>query len=118
MPTWEKPSRERLAQLADALQGYGCSPRTMFGTMAYFVHGNMFAGVLGTRIMLRMAPSDREMALALAGDEAIVAPMGRRLREYVYVPEAAADDPDQLADWVARSYAYVEGLPAKDAAHS
>ena len=33
--------------------------RTMFGNVAGFVNGNMFVGVLGTEVMLRLSGADR-----------------------------------------------------------
>ena len=111
---WEKASPEMMALLADALSEYDCASRKMFGSTAYFVNSNMFAGVLGSHIMLRMGEADREEIFAQYGDEAVVAPMGRRMREYVSVPHEVSDDPAALDDWLRRGYDFAASLPPKE----
>ena len=85
--------------------------RKMFGMPACFVQGNMFAGVYGQNIMLRLPEAEREKLLRAGG--APFAPMGRAMREYVTVPPAYFDDAARLRRWMKKAQAFVESLPPK-----
>lgn len=111
---WEKASPGMMALLAAALADYDCAMRKMFGSTAYFVKGNMFAGVLGDHIMLRMDEADRERIFEEYGQAAVVAPMGRRMREYVSVPHEISADREALSDWLRRSHGFAAALPPKE----
>ncbi|MEO8477889.1 MAG: TfoX/Sxy family protein [Actinomycetota bacterium] len=91
----------------------GVAIRPMFGQRAAFVNGNMFMGVFGTDVMVRLEPEDREALLDEGGHP--FAPMGREMKEYVLVPGAWRDEPDRVRAWVARSLDFVEELPVKQA---
>ena len=110
---WEKASPAMMDLLAEALADYDCTSRKMFGSVAYFVHGIMFAGVLGSHIMLRMGPEDREIAFSTYGESVAVEPLGRRMKEYVAVPHEMSEHKDELDAWLGRSYTFVAALPPK-----
>lgn len=89
--------------------------RAMFGNLAAFVHGNMFMGLFGDRVGLRLAEDDREELRATdgAGD---FGPEGRPMKEYVAVPAAWREDHDgraALAAWVDRSLEHTAAMPPK-----
>src|SRR5690242_532020 len=68
MPSFTKAPAEVIASFDAALAGAGPHERrTMFGYPAAFANAQMFACVFQDRIMLRLAPLDRERALAIAG---------------------------------------------------
>src|ERR1700730_552626 len=68
--------------------------RPMFGNLAGFVNGNMFTGVFGSGVFVRLPPDDRTELLAIPG-AAIFAPMeGRPMTEYVTMPDHWRDEPD------------------------
>lgn len=46
--------------LDDSLAGYICEKRKMFGCPAYFINNNMFAGMHGDFIILRLSEADRD----------------------------------------------------------
>jgi len=111
---WKKVSPEMSEILQEALAGYACEKRPMFGCPAYFVNNNMFAGVHQDVIILRLSPADRE-AIQKASDEIVpFEPMeGRPMREYVAVPEPFASDKREFAAWVDRAYEFARSLPPK-----
>lgn len=82
----------------------------MFGHPCMFAAGSMFMVLHDGRIVLRLAEADRAELLATPGSSAF-APQGRAMREYVAVPRAMMDRPDELGDWVARSYGFARELP-------
>lgn len=88
--------------------------RPMFGNLAAFVNGNMFMGLFGPEIFLRLPEEDRE-AVAKEGGWAFAPMPGRPMREYVVLPSAWRDHPATVRQWVARSLGHAEELPPKEA---
>lgn len=86
--------------------------RAMFGNLAAFVHGNMFMGLFGDRVGLRLGEDDREELRAVdgAGD---FGPEGRPMKEYVAVPVAWREDRTELAAWIDRSLEHTAAMPPK-----
>jgi TfoX/Sxy family transcriptional regulator of competence genes len=91
----------------------GVERRKMFGYPCAFVRGQMLAGVFQDRIMLRLSESDRSEFLALPGAKPFAPMPGRRMREYVEIPDRVAKSQAQLGRWMARGLEYVKELPAK-----
>ena len=111
---WDKPSAELMMLLEGALAAVDCTPRKMFGTIAYFVNGNMYAAVHENRLMLRLSESDRDELIGRHGESIRFEPSpGRVMREYVALPETIWGDSSQMQAWLDRSYAYAASLPAK-----
>ena len=106
----EKPSPAITAAF-EAVQPSGAEPRKMFGMPACFMNGNMFAGVYGRTIMLRLPEPERERLIKAGG--APFAPMGRVMREYVSVPPAFIADRAKLRPWIKKAQAFAASLPAK-----
>ena len=114
MMAWESASMDQSLVLEAALSHLDCQKRMMFGGPAYFVNGNMFSGVHGRSILLRLDEADRE-AIAAAHDQVgPFEPMGRPMREYVALPEGLDLPAKELADWVGRSFAFAASLPLKE----
>ncbi len=88
-------------------------PRKMFGYPCAFVRGQMFAGVFGDRLMLRLAEEDRARFLKLPGARPFEPMPGRPMKEYVEAPKALAQSPE-LKKWLAKSLAYASALPPKE----
>jgi TfoX/Sxy family transcriptional regulator of competence genes len=87
------------------------SERRMFGGLAVMCNGNMAAGVIGDRLMVRVGPEDWLAALEEQG----VSEMdftGRSLRGMVYVDSGALEG-EGLARWLDRGIAFAGSLPAK-----
>lgn len=89
--------------------------RPMFGNLAGFVNGNMFTGIFGASVFVRLPAEERAALLALPG-AAPFAPMeGRPMVEYVTLPDHWRDQPDQARAWVIKSLAWAAALPPKEA---
>ena len=83
----------------------------MFGNLGAFVNGNMFMGLFGADVGLRLAPADREALLAIDGAGPF-GPAERPMGGYVTLPPALAGA-DEGAGWVQRSLAFVAEMPPK-----
>ncbi|MDP2663827.1 MAG: TfoX/Sxy family protein [Dehalococcoidia bacterium] len=112
-----KPASVELSELLEAAVGpYPCLKRQMFGCPAYFLNGNMFAGIHQDNMILRLSEPDKA---ELLGDPAGAVPFepmpGRPMKEYVVVPDAIYGNPSRLEQWLTRSFQYVSSLPPKEA---
>ena len=93
----------------------GVSERKMFGGIAFLHHGNMFCGVNGRDLMLRLGKDGAEAAL----DERHTREMdftGTPLSTMVYVSPAGFRDEESLKGWVMRALDYAKTLPKKKGA--
>ncbi len=91
--------------------------RPMFGHLAAFVNGNMFAGFFGSDIMVRLSAAELGKLMEEEG-AAPFAPMGRTMKEYVLVPRSWHKDPDRVRQVLRRSLDWAAALPAKAAGRS
>ena len=87
------------------------SVRPMFGSVAAFVNGNMFMGLVSDERFVRLAEPERDQLGAAGGRPLEVMP-GRPMREYVTLPNWRSR-PDEARDWGRRSLDYTLTLPAK-----
>ncbi|MCW3040797.1 MAG: hypothetical protein JWM31_2702 [Solirubrobacterales bacterium] len=92
--------------------------KPMFGNLGAFVNGNMFAGLFGPTIGVKLARVDAEL---LDRSEATVpfGPPERPIGGYTGLPEAwnAGNDGDgaPAKAWVEKAFAHVAGFPPKAA---
>jgi TfoX/Sxy family transcriptional regulator of competence genes len=111
---WEKCSTGLSDILADAMGAFPAQKRMMFGCPAYFVNGNMFAGVHQSSIILRLTESDRRQIRQDYDESLPFEPFpGRLMKEYMTVPEALFESPADFAAWIGKSIAYAAALPPK-----
>lgn len=87
--------------------------RPMFGNRAAFVNGNMFAGLFGEDLFVKLREEDRVELMEHEGSSAFEPMEGRPMREYVVVPRAWRDQPEKTRRWVERSIGWVADLPKK-----
>ncbi len=91
----------------------GLTEREMFGVFAFLMHGNMFAGVLGEELMLRLGVR----AAAALRHEPGVKPFessGRRpMAGWLLVAPAGYKSEAALRTWVGRAVVYASSLPRK-----
>jgi len=87
------------------------SVRPMFGSVAAFVNGNMFMGLVRDILFVRLDQPERDQLGAAGGRPLEVMP-GRPMREYVTLPDWRTR-PEGARAWGQRSLDYTLTLPAK-----
>ena len=88
----------------------------MFGGIAAMVNGNLFGGLFGRSIIVKLSDADRGEALALDGT-APFDPMGngRASKDTLQMAESVMEDPAELRDWLRRAYEHAATKPPKAA---
>lgn len=86
--------------------------RPMFGNLGAFVNGNMFMGLFGADVGVKLSDDDRHELLSVDGAGPF-GPAERPMGGYVTMPAAWASAPAQAAPWVRRALEYVGNLPPK-----
>ncbi len=86
--------------------------KPMFGNVAAFVNGNMFMGLFGPAIGVRLDEAGRDELDAVDGS-APFGPEDRPMKEYVAMPLAWREDAAQTDSWVARALEYTAAMPPK-----
>jgi len=89
----------------------------MFGATAAKVNGQLFGGLFGRGLMVKVSPADMTVALALDGAEPFD-PMGtgRTMASSVLLPESVLDEPAEMKAWLQKALDYTVTLPPKKAA--
>jgi TfoX/Sxy family transcriptional regulator of competence genes len=64
--------------------------RPMFGNLSAFVNGNMFAGVYGDSLFVRLSDDDRADLLGKKGAKLFEPMKGRPMKDYVCLPQVQA----------------------------
>jgi TfoX/Sxy family transcriptional regulator of competence genes len=108
-----KPTEETKEFFASVVPDHpAVTIRPMFGQLSAFVNGNMFMGIFGEDVLVRLPEEDRVTVIGAGGS--VFEPMaGRPMREYVVLPEAWRDDRSRIEDWAARALDHAEELPPK-----
>ena len=86
--------------------------KPMFGNLGAFVNGNMFAGLFGAAVGVRLSDPDRH-ELAAIDEAGPFGPEERPMGGYLSLPPAFRKDSEQAAGWVARAHSYVSEMPPK-----
>lgn len=86
--------------------------KAMFGNLAAFVNGNMFMGLFGPAVGVRLDDAGREELAAVEGSGPF-GPEGRPMREYVSLPAAWREDAQSTATWVDRALEHTGQMPPK-----
>jgi TfoX/Sxy family transcriptional regulator of competence genes len=86
--------------------------KPMFGNLGAFVRGNMFAGLFGPDLGVRLDDAGRAELAAVDGSGPF-GPAGRPMGGYLTLPRAWRASPELAAGWVARAHGYVATLPPK-----
>lgn len=115
MPKATVQDKERFRSLVPDQPDVTVKP--MFGNSGAFVNGNMFAGLFGSTIGVKLSPEDKAL---LESSERVVpfGPEDRPMRDYTGLPEVwngEGDGDDARAKaWLEKAYDYVSGLPPKE----
>lgn len=86
--------------------------KPMFGNLAAFVNGNMFMGLFGPDVGVRLGPADHAELMAVEGAGAF-GPADRPMEQYVALPTAWSDEPEIAAAWIERALAHTAEMPPK-----
>lgn len=101
------------ALMRDDLVGEdGITEKTMFGGVAFLLHGNMVCGVHSGGAMFRVGKPDEGAARAVDG----AGPMmfsGRPMGGMIDVTDEAMADDSRRGTWLAMALAHARSLPPK-----
>jgi TfoX/Sxy family transcriptional regulator of competence genes len=90
----------------------GVEVKPMFGNLGAFVDGNMFMGLFGSDVGLKLPEEQRQQLLAVPGAGPF-GPAERPMGGYVTIP--ADWSPEDVRPWVDRAMAHAAALPRKRA---
>ena len=109
IPKPKEADREFFQSLVGDLPEVEVKP--MFGNLGAFVNGNMFMGLFGSDIGLKLEPAD---AAALGSVEGAgpFGPAERPMGGYVSIPPALLGTANG-SDWIERALGYVATFPPK-----
>src|SRR6202162_1393691 len=89
------------------------STRPMFGNLAAFVNGNLFCGLFGEDLFVRVSDVD-QAKIRKQGGKAFEPMPGRAMTGYVIVAPGWQKNPDASRALVVAALAWSRALPAKD----
>jgi TfoX/Sxy family transcriptional regulator of competence genes len=89
--------------------------RPMFGNLAAFVNGNMFCGLFGEDLFVRVSDAD-QAKVRKQGGRAFEPMPGRAMTGYVVVPSGWQRKPGPAQAWIEVALTWSRALPAKDKA--
>ncbi|MGH9279691.1 MAG: TfoX/Sxy family protein [Acidimicrobiales bacterium] len=93
--------------------GAGVEVKPMFGNLAAFVNGNMFMGLFGAAVGVKLDEADRDALLAEDGAGPF-GPAERPMGGYVTLPGAWRAAPAKADPWIGKALTYVGSLPPKE----
>jgi TfoX/Sxy family transcriptional regulator of competence genes len=106
-----KPTDDDRARFADLVVEHdGVETKPMFGNLGAFVNGNMFMGLFGSDIGVKLPPADQQQLLAQPGAGPF-GPEERPMGGYVTLP--ADWSAAQARPWIEKALAHVASLPPK-----
>jgi TfoX/Sxy family transcriptional regulator of competence genes len=86
--------------------------RPMFGNLAAFVNGNMFAGLFGEDLFVRL-PDDQSAPIRKQGGRDFEPMPGHAMRGYVTLPNTWRTKASATETWIAASLQFARTLPPK-----
>jgi TfoX/Sxy family transcriptional regulator of competence genes len=87
--------------------------RPMFGNLAGFVNGNMFCGLFGEDLFVRVSDDD-QARVRKQGGKAFEPMPGRAMTGYVMVPAGWHTKPAATSAWIVTALTWSRALPAKE----
>ena len=86
--------------------------KPMFGNVAGFVNGNMFMGLFGRQVGVRL-PDDSRQELRSVNGAGDFGPAERPMKEYVALPEAWRNAPEKSEPWIHKALTHTAAMPPK-----
>ncbi|RZU65606.1 TfoX/Sxy family transcriptional regulator of competence genes [Microterricola gilva] len=84
-----------------------------FGNLGAFVNGNMFAGLFGSSIGVRLPDAAAMAELQAVEGTGPYGPPERPMGGYIALPEAWASSPERVTEWMQIALSQVGRLPPK-----
>ena len=108
-----KPSEQAKAAFTKLVPGEpAVTLKPMFGNLAAFVNGNMFAGLFGEDLFVRL-PEDESAHVRKQGGRDFEPMAGRAMKGYVTVPSTWRTKSEPVVVWINRSLELTRKMPAK-----
>src|SRR2546426_9332981 len=108
-----KPSEQaKTAFRALVPEDAAVSLRPMFGNLAAFVNGNMFAGLFGEDLFVRLPDADAQPIMK-AGGHPFEPVAGHAMSGYVVVTDSWQKKPDAVRAHITRALTLTRAMPAK-----
>ena len=111
MPAAGKGATERFHELVPG--DTRVAVRKMFGQPAAFANGNLFFGVFGDDVFVRLSEADQKSAEKIPGVRPFEPMEGRAMRGYWVLPTPVLASRSKADGWVAKALAYALTLPPK-----
>lgn len=108
MPKHTDEDKARFRSLVT--EGPGVEIKPMFGSLGAFVNGNMYAGLFGTDVGVKLDPDSLAELAAVEGSGPF-GPAERPMGGYLSLPASFTDE--LATEWVERARAHVATLPPK-----
>jgi TfoX/Sxy family transcriptional regulator of competence genes len=108
MPKHTEDDKARFRRLVRQTPGVEVKP--MFGSLGAFVNGNMYAGLFGTDVGVKLDATGLEELRALPGSGPF-GPAERPMGGYLSLPPDLSEE--QQTDWVDRARDHVAALPPR-----
>lgn len=86
--------------------------RPMFGNLSAFVNGNMFCGLFGEDLFVRVSEED-QAKIRKQGGKAFEPMPGRAMTGYVVVPSGWQKKSDASRAWIVTALSWSKALPPK-----
>ena len=112
MPRPSEQAKEAFTRLVPG--GPAVTLRPMFGNLAAFVNGNMFAGLFGEDLFVRLAEDEGAKVRKQGGRNFEPMP-GRAMSGYVTVPSTWRSKPEAATGWIRAALEQTKQLPPKAA---
>ena len=108
-----KPSEQAKAAFTKLVPGDpAITLKPMFGNLAAFVNGNMFAGLFGEDLFVRL-PDAEAQPIMKAGGRPFEPVAGHAMSGYVIVAASWQKKPDPVRSHITRALTLTRAMPAK-----
>ncbi len=108
-----KPSEQAKAAFTKLVPGDpAITLKPMFGNLAAFVNGNMFAGLFGEDLFVRL-PVPEAQPIMKAGGRPFEPVAGHAMSGYVVVPASWQKKPDAVRAHITHALTLTRAMPAK-----
>jgi TfoX/Sxy family transcriptional regulator of competence genes len=91
----------------------GANVKAMFGNLGAFVNGNMFAGLFGSDLGVRLTEAADRNRLAAVPGTGPYGPAERPMGGWTSLPSDWMEQPDATAMWVGLAFEQVAEMPPK-----